>query len=193
MPEWLQSRCLPLVFVTTLLVYGSCPAWAESTPGARLLQKKAATIYNLCKFIHWPDTADSTTDFNICVPAGSDIYQKLGTFEKHTVAGRPVRAMEIGADVNRLEQCRVLFISADPDSTITLDQLIVLAAQYPLLTISDIAGFTDHNGMIELIQVGDRVRFAINVSAARQAGLLIAAPLLSIAAKVQLGVNDAGK
>ena len=39
--------------------------------------------------------------------------------------------------------------------------------------------------MIELIQSGERVRFTINVKAARQAGLQIAAPLLSIATTVK--------
>ena len=186
---------LPFALTAMLffLVFEYCSAWAQTAPEQELLHKKAAIIYNLCKFIHWPDSLETATKdaFIICVPTGSLLYEELHTFENRTVAGHPLQTIETGVGADEIKECRVLFL-ADTDSDALadrVDKLLTRTVQYPLLTISDIAGFSEQGGMIELIQAGERVRFAINVHAARQAGLVIAAPLLSIAATVDQGVS----
>ncbi len=193
MENSLAGSWLSFVLATALLVVSAWSALAEPVAGSGTSQKKAATIYNLCKFIRWPAAASAEgigkgADFTICVVNGADIYRELTSIEGATVGGVPVRVVEMEPDLSQIAQCRVLFL-ARSDEPVPLDHrvdpFIDRAGGYPLLTISDAIGFTRHGGMIELIQSGDRVRFTINVKAARQAGLHIAAPLLSIATTVK--------
>ncbi len=57
---------------------------------------------------------------------------------------------------------------------------MVTTRQQPLLTISDIEGFAGGGGIIGLFLAERRVRFAINVGAARIAGLRISSQLLKL-------------
>jgi hypothetical protein len=57
-----------------------------------------------------------------------------------------------------------------------------------VLTISQIRGFADAGGIIQLFRAGDRVRFRINHRVARDRGLELSARLLDLAEIVDDGV-----
>ena len=57
----------------------------------------------------------------------------------------------------------------------------------PILTVSDIKGFTAYGGIIQFKLVDNKVRFTINIDAATRAGLTISSKLLSLATVVQGG------
>lgn len=148
-------------------------------------ERKAATVYNLCKFIRWPEVAEAAPPehFTICVPEDTALLESFRGMEERRVGGLPVRVAPLADSGADLGQCQVLFLPSDAAPLI--GAFLARAAALPLLTVSDLDGFADRNGMIELIRAGDRVRFAINVDVAKQAGLTIAAPLLGIAAHVR--------
>ncbi len=78
-----------------------------------------------------------------------------------------------------VEKGEVIFISRGFASSVS--KILKRLGNRPVLTISDIPGFSRQGGMIELISAGETVRFSINLGAARRAGLIIRAPLLQIA------------
>ena len=57
----------------------------------------------------------------------------------------------------------------------------------PVLTISEIRGFADASGAIQLYRDKDRIRFKINIGAARDRGLSLSARLLDLAEIVDTG------
>ena len=60
----------------------------------------------------------------------------------------------------------------------------------PVLTISEIRGFADAGGAIQLFRDKDRIRFRINRDAARDRGLTLSARLLDLAVIVD---TEAGR
>jgi hypothetical protein len=53
-----------------------------------------------------------------------------------------------------------------------------------VLTVGDAPDFLERGGMIQFVLVANRVRFEVNLDAAREAGLQLSAELLKVAAKV---------
>ena len=53
--------------------------------------------------------------------------------------------------------------------------------------MSDMSGFVDRGGVVELTRRGTRLGFRVHVDNARKAGLMISAPLLELAEIVEDG------
>jgi hypothetical protein len=51
----------------------------------------------------------------------------------------------------------------------------------PILTVSELPGFAESGGMIELYQMDDRIRFKVNLQSIREAGLELSSSLLKLA------------
>ena len=58
-------------------------------------------------------------------------------------------------------------------------------ARLPILTVGDIADFAQEGGMIGLVEAEQRIRFNINLAAARQANLKLSSQLLKLATIVE--------
>ena len=83
-----------------------------------------------------------------------------------------------------LDECHILYVS---QSEKTRQQPILSALHNkPILTVSDIVGFSQKGGMITLINVDQQIQFEINPDAITRAGLEISSKLIELA-KV---VND---
>ncbi len=147
-------------------------------------QVKAAFLYNFTKFVQWPgdSLAASGGPFDVGVvgsnPFGSHLAESMAGQSVH---GRPVRVVEFlkPADVR---PCDVLFV---PDAE--GDHLADIAARVkgsPVLLIGESPGFAERGGAINFILVDNKVRFEINPTVARTAGLQISAKLLAIATVV---------
>ena len=58
-----------------------------------------------------------------------------------------------------------------------------------VLTVSDIDGFADAGGMIQLVREGGRVRFEVNLDSVRGADLTMSSKLLRLASVVHEGAS----
>jgi len=76
--------------------------------------------------------------------------------------------------------CQLVFIGEQQDLAETLWTL----QKQPVLTVSNIAGFTKNGGIIQFKLIENKVRFRINADAARSAGLTVSSKLLSLAVDV---------
>jgi hypothetical protein len=54
-----------------------------------------------------------------------------------------------------------------------------------VLTVSDMPGFLDHEGMIQFTLVGNRVRFEVNLDSVQSGGLTLSSELLKVASFVK--------
>jgi hypothetical protein len=87
--------------------------------------------------------------------------------------------------VDQIKTCHVLFI-AGTDRTRTRQALAALG-QRSILTVSDIAGFTQsYGGMVQLFPDQNKIKVRINHDAASAAGLTLDARLLRMAEVVRI-------
>jgi len=175
------SNCR-LALVLLLAAWLSCSPAVCADERATESQVKAAFLYNFANFVSWPKPIGDR--FRLCV-IGSD------PFGEHLdpLIGRSVHdsilVIEQYDSADDLHDCHLAYIS--PSLQPNLAQVLAKLAGQPILTVSDIAAFTDAGGMIGLKVFDNNVRFDINTEAADTAGLSISSKLLSLSSPVNTG------
>jgi hypothetical protein len=146
---------------------------------------KAAYLYNLTKFINWPDEKAWTADapITICVYGFNPFDTYLEKLSERTAKNRQisVRYLPVNSS-DAIDRCQILFISQY--NTTQPDLLKTSNLSLPILTVGDDPDFIAHNGLIGLVAVGNNVQLDVHLSRARQAGFTVSANLLEIAHKV---------
>ena len=118
----------------------------------------------------------------LCVMGASPFDEVVSA----TVSGRSVRlrpvAVEKVASLEEAAGCHLLFIEAGVEvpGRVVSERLGGVA----IFTISDQPGFAAAGGVANFILVDQKIRFEINPSAARRAGLKISSSLLRLAKRV---------
>jgi hypothetical protein len=182
----LRSARKALAFLLCFSFHPHHSTAQQSRPTAP--QVKAAYLYNFGKFVRWPSPPPSSDSFDICVlgknPFGSTL---ASTVAGEKLDGKDIRVRNI-SNLPEAAHCRILFVSSSEESR--LKPIMALAKQANLLTVSDVHGFAERGGMIELVNHEDRIRFQVNVNAVGEAGLTVSSELLKVAVKV-IGTNQA--
>lgn len=146
-------------------------------------QVKAAYLANFAKFVEWPAGAISGGNpIPICI-VGEDPFGGAldAALSGESVNGHALVARRIGS-MRDVDGCRILFISS---SEAVNEFAMASIERTPVLTVSDVPGFLKHGGMIEFVLDANRVRFEINLAAARMAGLNLSSELLRVATSVR--------
>jgi len=86
---------------------------------------------------------------------------------------------------DEIKVCHILFISQSEASH--LEQILESLKGRSILTVGDIDGFARRNGMIRFVTEKNKIRFRINVEAAKAANLTISSKLLRAAEIITLG------
>ena len=166
-----------------LLFLASQPTMATvGEPAFDEYEVKAAYLYNLAKFVVWPDSALPSPESNFVIailgpdPFGPEIDHLL---LNRSANGHKIR-LERADALEQLGRCHILFLSPalEAKAGAILEQL----KGQPVLTVSDIAGFGERGGMFTFYLEAQSVRLEVNQTAAQQAGLQLSAKLLSVAA-----------
>lgn len=126
-------------------------------------QVKAAYVFNFGKFVKWPPSSAVTRDsaFAICVfdddPFGTALESSLAN---QSLDGKPlaIRRLKKPQDA---AGCRILYISSGQERN--LQEILAVAKESSVLTVSDIPDFSKRGGIIEFILIDNRVRFEINM------------------------------
>ncbi len=162
---------------------------AQAQTAATEYEVKAAYLLNFGKFVKWPSSEPVTESFAICI-LGEDPFGKVldATIRDEKVDGKPIVARRIahGQDVSG---CKVLFLGRSEEKQ--LSKLLPGLQKAGILTVSDIPGFLDHNGMIQFTFVGNRIRFEVNLDSVQESGLTLSSELLKVASFVK-GKSRAG-
>jgi hypothetical protein len=186
---WPAWRCFMRSVLTRGLIWLFCAglpqvALPASDELAREYRIKAAYLYNLSKFITWPDEGaqDKSAPVMICVYGYNPFGQYLEKLQERTVKGRPI-AIRYVNDHQPISGCQILFISQH--NTTTPKALTMSPSSSPVLTVSDDEDFLNHGGLVALVTVNNNVQLDINLSRAKQAGFIISANLLEVARKIE--------
>jgi hypothetical protein len=146
-------------------------------------QVKAAFLLNFGKYVEWPASAIQGNDLDICVlgrdPFGATLDE---TVAGRTVGNRAVKARRVSS-VAGASGCNILFVSRSDEATAVASSL----SGSPVLLVGEQDHFAREGGMINFVEVDNKVRFEINEAAAKKAGLKISSQLLKLATIVEGG------
>jgi hypothetical protein len=165
----------------------------KATPNAEttLAEKvKAAYLFNFAKFITWPKGAFAADDSPIVVGIVAD--DSFASVVDQTVKDKKVggRAIEVKRfkSAKDVEATHLLFIGSEA----TADRIAILEKlkKSPVVTVGDQVDLTARGGVIRFYLEEGKVRFEINIDAARRAELAISAKLLQVASIFREGGND---
>ncbi len=150
---------------------------------------KAVYTYQFGKFTEWPATkfGHSEATLNFCI-LGANPFRRsaLDAIENKQVRGRHLKIELYPSGLlsnEAIAGCHILFISASEKNR--LRSILAELHHSPVLTVSDIGNFAQQGGMIALVKSQQQVRFEINSTALRHAGLAISSKLLELAKLVR--------
>lgn len=176
----MRAVAVVVAYAITAATVPACAAERPS-PEARI---KAGIVYNLALAVIWPDSA---------LPSGAFVIGIVGQDESDPqfshLAGKEVRRRELSL-VNRLAApadgtAQIVYVSRSEQAR--LADLLRSLARRPLLTVSEIDGFCEAGGMVQLRRDRNRIQLLVNLRAAERAGLKLSSQLLKVAEIVEGG------
>jgi len=161
---------------------------------------KAGFIYNFASLVQWPSTSFSQADSPIVIAVLGE--ERFGTtldrvLQGKKIDGRPFivkyfrSTSELVKSVGKPKECQILYVSSS--AMPHLSEAIQAVRGMPVLTIGEMPGFAKSGGMINFVLEDNRVRFEVNVKAAKDADLNISSRLLALARIVQPPESDGRK
>jgi hypothetical protein len=155
-------------------------------------QVKAGYIYTILKHVAWHGSPSprTTKTANVCIigdRALSVLFKVLEKRHKQRHEHDLTVNLTYSANGVNIPDCHMLFIGKAAADR--LPSILEQANSRPMLTISDIKGFADKGGMIELRKVKDgartNIKLRINAARAEEKNVALGVELLFIADHVE--------
>jgi len=179
----LYKRYISALLLMLLLFYGAGAITAHAENDEREYKLKAAFLLNFSKFTTWPNDVftEPGQTFDFCVIGEDPFGAALDGLETKKVGGRQVR-LHYAKSIAEAPKCHVMFISKSEQNDLL--QLQGVTVGKPIVTVSDIQGFSRQGGIFEFITRSGRLAFVVNNRRATQNRLQINASLLNLAVEV---------
>jgi hypothetical protein len=187
-PARARRRFLAVV-VAALLLAWPCAALAGGADEGFINREyplKALFIYNFGGYVEWPADAFASDDapFVVCVlgtaPVDTTLREIAAT---RKIGGRRI-VVNRAANVSEIGPCHILFIARDVHPTHGQNLVSQLRGR-PVLIVGEHEGFAAMGGCVNFYIEANKIRFEINLEAARQQQLKMSAKLLALARIVQ--------
>jgi YfiR/HmsC-like len=178
------TRKWPRIITVLILAALAFPApWRAPAAASAAEQKatreyliKAAFLHDMLQYVKWPQQVGNSV--RMCVLGHDKFAAAWKSVEDKTVGGRSMVVRHM-AQISVLSACDVLLIG-DSESG-RLPEVIAAVADAPVLTVSELPEFAELGGMVCLREVDNKLRFDVNVAAARRAGIVLAIDVLQLA------------
>ncbi|HXW05374.1 MAG TPA: YfiR family protein [Vicinamibacterales bacterium] len=175
------------VLIGTRVLAASSPGPERQAPGQASPEYmiKAAYLLNFARLIEWPPQAFAAAEAPITVGVvGADPFgQALElTFQGKTVNRRPIAVQRLQWSQD-LRRCHILFVSQTDSGR--LGELSNRVAGLPVLVVSEATQAAARGATINFRIEDDRVRFDVNVDAAKRAQLTVSSQILRVATIVR--------
>lgn len=144
-------------------------------------QVKGAFLFHFSQFVDWPTSAFSApSDPFVIGILGEDPF---GTFlddlvRGETVMGHPITVRRYQS-LQEINSAHILFITRDMAQS--LSEVLALVQNKNMLTVSDMPGFARQGGMVRFYIASNKIKFQVNVDAAKNNGLTMSSKLLRLA------------
>ncbi|MEZ5672020.1 MAG: YfiR family protein [Thiotrichaceae bacterium] len=156
------------------MVFGASITYADNS---NEYQIKSAFLYNLARMVEWPNES-SNAPLVMCF-MGEDVFgNTTDGIANKTIRNRPLTFRKKIA-LRDADICHILYISPSERSNVA--GIAKALGNRAILTVGDMDDFTDHGGMVNLIQDNERINIEVNLKRAERAGLKISSRLLTLA------------
>jgi len=142
---------------------------------------KSSIVYNVTKFVQWPERTLGEARSPIVVGVWHDdglIPALEIELRDKLVQGHPVMVRRVEGSKNA-PGCAVLFVGAS--SRQQINYILQAVSGRPVLTIGDQSEFSSLGGIVTFIRDGGGTRFEINLPAARRTGFQVSSKVLRMA------------
>jgi YfiR/HmsC-like len=140
---------------------------------------KATFIYNFAKFTTWPEDLPAAEPWVMCVLGDAAVGDALTrTVEGRALAGHRMTVLQM-TPVPPTVACHVLYVSGVTPGEAA--RLVAGLSGQPVLTISDIRGFTGLGGIAQCYFEYGQMRFSVRLASAARVHLQISSRLLMLA------------
>jgi hypothetical protein len=146
----------------------------------REYELKAGVLYHVIDYVEWPDAARSNQPPVIQIGLLGQIpfAEALEVLDGKMLQGRRLVVKRLSSS-QEAATCQVLFIGASEKPRV--EEIIVELKNQPILTVSEVDGFAESGGMVNLLAGPKRVEIEINRKVASQARLGLSSHLLKLA------------
>ncbi len=147
------------------------------------LNSRARFVIDLIDQVEWPveTIADTGQKFTISVIGDSAMAARLQELVKEASAETRKISIKTASSDGDLIASQMIFIGTE--ELPVLAQTLKSIRGKPILTVSDSKGFAGYGVMVELISKSDKLEFAINKMAMKEASLKISEKFLKRALK----------
>lgn len=175
------KHILTVIFFFTVITF---PFYAVADLHSVLVEYKvkAGFLVNFAKFLKWPDDSfsDDQSPMVIGILGENPFKGVLKQVEKKTIQGRPVKVVYLSTKEDSTG-CHLVFISESEWDD--LSEILLYFSKKPIVTVGDVDGFAVNGGIIEFVNMNDKLGFLINASEADVHGIEVPANLLNLAVK----------
>lgn len=154
-------------------------------------QVKARFVYNFLKFVEWPATIVNPRDpfVVLVIGEGATADATASFLEARSIGDRPVVVRRIRWDQSLVGVQAAFVVERDAKK---LHRVLDAAAVAGVLTIGEGEEFTSRGGVISLLVEDRKVRFDVDTTAAKIAGLRVSSKLLALTRNVLSSSDRSG-
>lgn len=141
---------------------------------------RAAYLYNFSKFIRWSDRAFTSEDEPFVIGImGKEAFLEISAVLESRKIGTHDISVRHYSNIDEIKGCRLLYIHTTAPEL--WQPLIRKLKNSDIVTVGEAGTFAKQGGMIQFITIRNRLRFIINLKAAKAAGFDLDSRLLSLA------------
>lgn len=169
------------IVVLALIAFVLAAPVAPSASAQSKDEVMAAFLLNFARYVEWPEDAFDQNDMPVqfCMLSSKEFEGIVAeTVSGKTVADRPV-LVRWTSDLSKTNGCHVLFIGREFGGSHS--KAVDAVDGLSVFTVADQEGFAEAGGVANFLHADNRIRFEINPTAAKKAGLKISSRLLRLA------------
>lgn len=137
----------------------------------------SAYIYNFTQLTTWPSSAVDDA-FTVCVIGQDPFGANLEPIKTRKVNDKRITIKRFSGSESDVRGCNALFVSGSEMRN--LKAILTPLKGTPILTMSDISGFSNQGGMVEFKLEDGKIGIWVALSQVRVTGLSISSKLLSL-------------
>ncbi len=165
-------------FLLIVGLWGNLSSRAEAENVDSKYTLISAYIYNFTQLTTWPSNAVDEA-FTVCVVGQDPFGANLEPIKSRKVNDKRINIKHLSAVDGTVTACNALFVSGSEMRN--LKAILTPLKGTPILTMSDISGFSNLGGMVEFKLEDGKIGIWVALSQVRVTGLSISSKLLSLA------------
>ena len=147
-------------------------------------QVKAAFLFHFAQLVEWPPEAmkGEGEPMRVCTLGEDPFRGALETTLKGKKVGERALRVDHIKQIEEAKACQILFVSRNEAKR--MPAVLAQLGSSPVLIVGESEGFAREGGIIGFSVEDQKIRFEINLDAARRAGIRVSSRLLLLAKSV---------